>query len=209
MIEQYKQEAEKYTNQYLDLPWENKDFYAEFLAQTFHFVKFSTRIIAYAIARLPEDNQQVYKRLLETLKEESFHDIMCVNDMKHLGFDINNYEMKSETKALFGPQFFNIDHHGVAAYFGYALGLEMLAAFCGEPIYYKLEKHYEPKALSFLKLHVFEDKQHIVDALKAVELLPAEDRDVCWTIYNETLELYNNFVSTIAKSQYNKHLVAA
>lgn len=53
-----------------EMPWENEEFYAQFLAQTHYYTFYSTRMLAMAAAHTTKEQGGYYQRCLEHIREE-------------------------------------------------------------------------------------------------------------------------------------------
>ena len=83
-------------------PWDSKEAYADWLAQTYYFVCHSTRLLALAASRFQVDEDAYHLRFLEHLKEEKSHEKLCLTDLKTLGVsieDISKFVAEQRTNA--------------------------------------------------------------------------------------------------------------
>ena len=145
----------------VEMDWKDPEFYAEWLAQTYFFVCHSTRIIASAGVRFPIEKNALHNRFLQHASEEKNHEIIAIKDLKHLGRDINEFAPLPATQAFYQTQYYWIDQVDPASVYGYFLVLECLAIHCGPVLMEKLRPHHPEKSLTFLRIHVEEDEDHI------------------------------------------------
>lgn len=152
---------------YESMPWDNKDFYANYLAQTFYYVKHSTRILALSAGRLNyEDHQKIHLRFLKHLGEEANHEKLAINDLKFLGHTVDDFKELSSTRFFYEPQYYKIEHLHPLSLMGYILFLEVLAQNVCPPLSAKISNLYGKKSATFLLVHGEEDPSHVEEAKK-------------------------------------------
>lgn len=157
---------------YENMPWDNKTFYANYMAQTFYYVRHSTRILALSAGRLDyENHQHVHLRFLKHLGEEANHEKLATNDLKFLGYNITDFKELNSTRFFYEPQYYKIEHQHPMALMGYILFLEVLALNVCPPLSRKLHDIYGKKAATFLFVHGEEDPHHVSEAKKLLESL--------------------------------------
>ena len=166
-------------------PWESKEFYRLFVSQIYHFVRYSTRMLAAAAAST--ENAAYYKRLIEHLREESGHEKLALADLKRAGGEIEAYPELGMTRALWEPQFYKVQKNP-GALLGYILALEMIAVNGYPPLMEKLTKLYGREAVNFIRVHAEEDPDHVDKAIAQIESLPDAER----------MEVKKNFEQTCA-----------
>ncbi|MBC7539632.1 MAG: iron-containing redox enzyme family protein [Bacteriovorax sp.] len=159
-------------NSYESMPWDNKEFYANYLAQTFYYVRHSTRLLALSAGRLDYENQQnLHLRFLKHLGEEANHERLAINDLKNLGYTPKDYPELNSTRFFYEGQYYKIEHKDPLALMGYILYLEVLAQNICPPLAKKLTGLYGKKAVSFLLVHGEEDPHHVEEAQKLLASL--------------------------------------
>lgn len=170
-----KKEAEQYIRalsaKAQQFPWENKEAYANWVSQTYHYVCHSTRLLALAASRF--DDAKLHGRFLEHLREEKGHEKLATNDLKHLGMPVG--ECFPETHAFYMTQYYYLEHMPPTAFFGWILCLEGVAATVGTEIYNRVKAAHGEKAAAFWKVHSGEDIEHLEKAFAMLELVPAAD----------------------------------
>lgn len=160
-------------NSYESLPWDNKEFYANYLAQTFYYVRHSTRLLATSAGRLTYEGQQdLHLRFLKHLSEEANHERLATNDLKALGYKIEDFKELNTTRFFYEGQYYKIEHKDPLALMGYILYLEVLAQNICPPLAKKLTALYGKKAATFLLVHGEEDPHHVEEAQKLLASLP-------------------------------------
>jgi hypothetical protein len=183
----------------VDFPWEDRQAYGNWLAQTHYFVRHTTSFLGLTASRFGHWQRELQYRQLRHLREESDHDLLLLNDLKTLRFKLQDFEELPETAALYQMQYYFIEHENPASHFGYAYCLEGLAAKKIETFYERVESAFSPEACSFLRVHMTEDKEHFdhgLDVLK--ELTPAE-ADSFRRNLQQTSALYIHMLEHIKK----------
>lgn len=203
----FEQKLEEFRETILKMPWESRSFYENYLAQTYHFVKFNTRIICKAMVQTKPEDLATYKRYLEHINEEINHEFLAVKDLRKLGNQIENFPMKAESKALIGTQHFNIDTYGHSALMGYALALEMIAFYFGPNIYERVSNQFGADACHFIRVHALEDEEHIESAFQLISQFDDQELKIIGEIFEESLQLYANFLSSCISRSLSQPLL--
>lgn len=159
---------------YENMPWDNKNFYANYIAQTFYYVRHSTRMLALSAGRLDYENQQhIHLRFLKHLSEEANHEKLALNDLLFLGYKISDFKELNSTRIFYETQYYKIEHQHPIALMGYILFLEALALNVCPPLSRKLHEIYGKNSATFLFVHGEEDPHHVSEAQKLLETLDA------------------------------------
>lgn len=159
-------------NSYESMPWDNREFYANYLAQTFYYVRHSTRLLATSAGRLDYEGQQaLHLRFLKHLGEEANHERLALNDLKALGYSVDEFKELNSTRFFYETQYYKIEHIDPLALMGYILYLEVLAQNICPPLAKKLTHLYGKKAATFLLVHGEEDPHHVEEAQKLLSSL--------------------------------------
>lgn len=162
---------DKVGNEFEKFPWENKYAYANWLAQTYYFVRHTTCFLALSAARWGIKNREQQYQALQHLKDESSHDLLLLNDLEAIKSSIANHNEWPETQAFYQIQYYWIEHETPAAHLGYAYLLEGLASKKAQIAYNQIIKAHGNNAASFLKVHAEEDAQHLEKGLKNLDKL--------------------------------------
>jgi len=159
-------------------PWEDRRAYADWTAQTYYYVRHSTRLLAAAAARFAYDERgnALHHRFASHMAEEKKHELLCVHDLKQLGTSLDGLAEHHSTRAFYEPQYYKIEHCAPIALFGYILPLEAIGPACGQRIIDRVVAAHGEKSASFLKLHSAEDVEHLDKALALLEVLPPAER---------------------------------
>lgn len=169
----------------------NKDFYANWLAQTYYFVRHSTSLLGFALPFLKDPKlRQVFEH---HLGEESRHDLLALKDLEQLGGSIEAYAESACTQAFYQSQYYKIQFEGASSLLGYILFLEGLAVSLGKDVYDDVQKIF-PKATLFLKVHAEEDVSHVARAVALVKALPAVDQEFIAQNLLYSQELYQRLL---------------
>jgi hypothetical protein len=79
-------------------PWQEKRAYAQFLAQTFYYVRHSTMLLALAAGMIAPGDRKVFDRYIKHIGEERNHDILARRELEGLGFDLDQMPELPSTK---------------------------------------------------------------------------------------------------------------
>jgi hypothetical protein len=158
-------------------PWENRRAYGDWLAQTFYYVRHSTRLLAAAAARFPNDERgdALHRRFAAHMAEEKKHERLCVHDLAAIGFALDSFPERSATRMFYEPQYFKIEHQAPTALFGYILPLEALGPAHGARLIARVTSAHGETCTAFLRLHAAEDVAHVEKAFALVHSLPDQD----------------------------------
>jgi len=181
-------------------PWNNKTAYAEFLAQTFYYVRHSTRLLALAGGMMPLENRRAFDRYIKHIAEERNHELLARRDLEQLGFELDAMPELPVTRLLWEPQYYKIMHKSPMALLGYILPLEALAANEGGQIVKSLEETYGATCLNFLRLHGEEDIKHVKDAIALVDTLHAHDQMLVRENIAQTVMAYTQWLQHMANN---------
>lgn len=183
------------------LPWDNKEYYSNWLAQTYYYVSHSTRIMHIAAG---STNSEVYhRRLLDHIQEEVGHENLALNDLKSLGKKISEYKELASTKAFYELQYLR-SFKNAYSFLGYAMALELLAAYSLPLIKEKLINTFGSNAINFIKVHSEEDLYHIESGFKQIEGLPNNVLESVLENFQLSLELYLNVLTEIHQVTFSR-----
>lgn len=174
LLPNYKSSVSSMTDAIRTFPWENKNAYAEFLAQTYYYICHSTRLLAASAARFSQSDQTMHKRFLKHTDEENSHELLALRDLQRLGFKLQDFPELPQTKTLYEIQYFKIEHCDPAALMGYILALETLAGNDFPWLKEKTIALYGKDCAKFIQVHADEDPDHIDKALGVIENLASE-----------------------------------
>lgn len=171
------QEMKKTEKLILGYDWENPIAYALFLAQTYHMVSHSTRLVAMAGAYVPIGQEKLHARFVDHSKEERGHQAVCISDINELGFKLEDFPVLHQSYSMYQIQYYWIQFRCAASFFGYTLSLECLAEKFGPEVARRVLGAHGKKASKFLLLHSEDDQDHTQEAYKHMKnLSPVEEK---------------------------------
>jgi hypothetical protein len=184
-------------NAALEFPWHDKEAYGNWVAQTFYFVRHSTRLFALAASRCPVTDNRFHMRYLEHLNEEKGHEGLATADLSKIGLKVDHFDELPSTSALYQTQYYFIDHVSPYAFFGYFLALEGLAVLVGGEALKQVSAHHGPKSALFLKVHSEEDQKHLADVLEWIEKMPPAEHAAIMRNFKQSAEYYKTMLVEI------------
>ena len=184
-------EMDRLTEEMIRLPWENKRFYASFLAQTYYFVRHSTRLLALASAYATDDS--LHRRFAAHIAEEKGHDRLALNDLTRLNVPLE--EELAQTRNLYETQYYKIERENSSALMGYILALEGVASLICPKIMGRITQAHGADCAKFLKLHVEEDPDHVDKAFAEIEALGSDQLKM---VTKNLIQSCNNYSSMLA-----------
>lgn len=155
-------------------PWHDKIAYGDWLAQTYWYVRHSTRLLATASGRMPLDavGDAMHLRYAKHIGEEQKHEKLCLHDLNALGLALEALPQRMSTKMFWEPQYYKVEHEHPSVLMGYILALEALACVKGPWILAQVTAAHGEKAGHFIKVHAEEDISHVEKAYKSIDPLP-------------------------------------
>ncbi|MCE3010072.1 MAG: iron-containing redox enzyme family protein [Proteobacteria bacterium] len=151
------------------MPWENRDFYTQWLAQQFFLVSHTPRLLcAYAI-RVPLGSRAEFDHILHHLREETGHDSWILKDLQNLGTTPHNFRPHAAGAALIKSQYYQVQHENPLTLCGYSQFLEHLSVVVAGEIASRVERAFGPQTAVFLKGHAAVDVEHSEDGWKMLE----------------------------------------
>lgn len=181
-------------------PWEDRDRYAQWLAQTYYYVRHSTRLLAAAAARFPfdEGGNALHSRFANHMAEEKSHERLAEHDLKQLGLALASFPELPATRQLYEPQYYKIEHQSPLALFGYILPLEAIGPALGSSIIARVSAAHGSKCCTFLNVHSEEDVDHVEKAFAMVAGLSAPHTGYVHDNIEQTVFAYVTMLSSIA-----------
>lgn len=180
-------------------PFETVDAYADWLAQTFYYVRHSTRLLATAAGRfaIDEKGDALHHRFAAHMGEEKKHEKLLVHDLEAIGRSLATLPEHASTRMFYEPQYYKIEHEGPAALFGYILPLEAIAVKTGPREHKRVVAAYGASAASFVRLHAHEDPDHLEKAFAAIARLDERERDLVAENLEQTTFAYATMLADI------------
>ena len=203
-------ELEKSMEQIQKYNWENREFYADYMAQTFYYVRHSTRLLAVCASRLSyEKEQEIHLRFIKHLAEESNHEKLALNDLKNLGFSINDFPELSATRLFYEPQYYKIEREKPLALMGYILFLEALAQQVCPLLTKKINEYHGKRTATFFHVHGEEDPEHVSEALKMIKTLDTPNLQAIEANLVQSAYAYSQMVNELSMKWKNSYLKKA
>lgn len=181
--------------------FQDKDVYAEWLAQTYFFVRHSTSLLGYALPHL--NNEELRHHFEHHLGEEERHDLLLLKDLEKMGRKITDYQETYYTQAFYQSQYYRISFEGGTSLLGYILFLEGLAAHWAKDSYEGIKDVHKGSVL-FLKVHAEEDPQHLQDAMKTIISLSDKEQEFIKNNLLFTETIYHRMIQEMVAKRLNK-----
>lgn len=181
--------------QFLNSDWEDTSFYSEYLAQSFHYICHSTKLLALAIAHSNENQKAFYRRSVKHISEEDGHQYLAETDLKRLGMKLSSFKENDATKLLWEPQYYKISQINTSI-LGYILGLECIAVKTFDEIYARVKTAHGDKASSFIRVHAEEDPGHVEQAIAELSRLNESERVVVNQNYQQTILAFGQMIQS-------------
>lgn len=186
----------RYQDQYPTSLFRDKDFYCEWLAQTYYFVRHSTALLGYSMPHLKNDGLRHHFE--HHLGEEQRHDLIALKDLEKMGRQISDYEESVMTQAFYQSQYYRISFEGGTSLLGYILFLEGLAVVWGKCVYEDIKDIHKGAAL-FLKVHAEEDPHHLESAIETILKLSTSEQEVILRNLRYSHQIYETIILSIIK----------
>ncbi|MBC7464450.1 MAG: iron-containing redox enzyme family protein [Bdellovibrio sp.] len=187
----------KLVEEFRNQPWTNKHFYASWLAQSYYYTSYSTRMLASAAGwSSPLNDRAFYRRSLTHINEEQGHELIALNDLKVLGLSTDDFPEAGITRALWEPQFYKI-LKDPASLLGYILALETLAVRTFKEFHGELLRTYSSDAVNFVKVHADDDPDHVEAALSQIEKCNEAEKKNIEKNFNQTIQVYGLMLKEI------------
>lgn len=181
-------------------PWHEREAYGNYLAQTYYYVRHSTRLLAFAAGLMKESDGPFHRRFLEHGAEEKGHELLLLNDLAALGYKIDDFEELPETRMFWEPQYTKILQKDPLALMGYVFALEAVAADQCPKMFAKLSNHHPEASLSFVRVHGEDDPEHVVKAQGLIASLPPERRAIVSENFVQSVRAFGYLVAGLERS---------
>lgn len=183
-------------------PWHERRAYGDWLAQTYYYVRHSTRLLASAAARFAQDErgQALHQRFGKHIGEEDRHELLALHDLEALNLRIDQFEERDATRMFYEPQYYKVEHQDPLALFGYILLLEAAAASSGNWILARTDPLYGRAAGTFLRVHAEDDVQHLERAFAALEGISSEQERIVTLNLRQSASAYLGILDVLSRS---------
>lgn len=199
MYKNYDLHKSRIIEMLINLPFENKEFYADYLAQTYYYVNHSERLLALAASRMENSDRQMQRRFFAHLGEENAHDLMVKKDLENLGYKIEQFPERVQTKMFWETQYYKVEHVDPSALMGYILFLEDVATHVCTPMFNKITPIHGRTCATFLRVHGEEDPGHVADAFKVIDSLSAERKAIVIKNLEQSSVAYMEMITSLLK----------
>ncbi len=179
-------------------PWESREAYASWMAQSLEYVTYTTRILAQTGASFPLHQTGLASRFIQHATEEKGHEKLLHNDAKALGYELSKLPLLPEAEAFHKSVYYWIYQGRPAVVMGWALFLEGYAVKNGASIYERAAKAHGPKPTSFLRVHTQEDPDHVEKAFGVLDGFSNEELDDVAHGLELYAKLYANIYTAIS-----------
>lgn len=186
-------------------PWDDKEFYSDFLAQLYFYVQHTTRLIAFRAARTSVNHRESHYEILQHLKEEFHHDKLLVNDLRALNKKISDFTEYPETSLIYQSQYYFIQNFPESSHLGFSLLIEGFAATAGPKIVKILRQYYPSKACTFLHTHATVDQDHYHVGIEAMAKVPKEELVYINKNILQSFFLYSSMIKKILAESKKNH----
>lgn len=180
---------------FAQFPWDVRPAYADWLSQTYHFVRHSTRLLALAAAVAKLDQQDSHERMVCHIRNEFGHEKLALNDLSNIGESVS--PERSQTRSFYETPRTTIMRYGPVGLIGYMHFLESLAVQCGPILIHQLSSLYDSNSCRFLKVHAAEDIEHVKTTEDELLNLSATDIEVVQVSIQVAGQQYNEILKEI------------
>jgi hypothetical protein len=178
-------------------PWGDARAYANWLAQTYFYTRHASRVSAHATLRTPVTRHDLHDHFVRTINEEKDHPPMVLDDLRELGFRIEQFSEHALTSAFYQTLHYQIDTVGPFALIGYFFVIEGYAATDGKQMLTTLRESHGGKGLTFLEEHVLADAVHFPKAQAFVASLADDELRVVAQCGTQASSIYRHMVRAI------------
>lgn len=186
----------------LSFPWEDKEAYCRWSAQTFYMVQHTTRFLCLTGSKFSLENQKLHQFCLNHLKEETNHELLAKRDLETLGYSLDRLPPSPETEFMIQSQYYWINQTPFA-HFGFFWVLEQLSVTCGKQMIERVRKAHGPKCTTFLDLHANEDIEHVKTIFEKVNSFPESELPALINNIRQTGFAYSQMLKTIKNQDYS------
>lgn len=185
-----------------ELPWENEQFYSNWLAQTYFMVSHTPRFICLAAARFGTAEDGFHRKMVNHFNDEDKHEYILIKDLKNLGYSIEDFEIFPETSLVVEQLYHQIDRVDPISIFGRIIFLEMLTAKLSSKFKDKFNSQYNNHTGEFLKIHFEEDIEHVQKAFSVLIDLDVKKKKIIGDEFYMTGMLYKSFLEKILSDSF-------
>ncbi len=206
----FAQCTDELVDNYVNAGLLDHETYKSWLAQTYFQTKNHDKALLHIAECAPVGTEEK-KRWFAHSREEKGHYKLAQRDLNFLGGDISNYCETVENKTIYQRQWFFASEINTNICFGWILALEGCASGIAKrhDFIRAMYAAHGPGAMSFLKLHIEEDDDHLDSAFKIVDSLPIKIQEEVIVNMLDSCKLYSSMLKSLKDSVINKELIAA
>jgi len=196
----YQKEKSEMIECLKQFPWDSKRAVGDYLAQTYYYVRHSEKFLALAAGLMDDGDRKYQKRFLQHLSEENAHDLMVKKDLENLGYFLEDFPERAETRMFWETQYFKIEHEDPMILMGYILLLEDVASEVCSFLAEKICQHHSKKASTFLRVHGEEDPHHVTEALGVIDSLSEVRQKLVYANLLQSQKAYQRMIQAIREN---------
>jgi len=197
IFDDFKKEYESFDPVWTNFDWANKEKYAMFITQVYHFVCQSSRLMSAVASKLPAKHERIHAVLLQHANEEKGHQFLAVSDLKAMGYTTESFPQLNSTRCFWETQYYKANYENPLSFYGYALALEGAAVMRLKEIYEKCSEAHGDKASRFFMVHMEDDIGHIEMTVRELDKLDEVEKDCIRQNLNQSIYSFTNMLNEI------------
>ena len=198
LMKEFDVQVNEVSKAFTNYPWLDRRAYVSWLAQTYFYIRYTTRLVSLCAAKCRIEDQAFFEKTIWHLKEEVGHENIAIADLRNLGYAPDDIAELPSTRAIYHSQVFFVEHYGPYAQLGYSMLLEGMAGKAGPGVTKILTKTYGEKASKLLRVHAEEDPGHVEAGLVFLKDLDSTARYAITKNLTEGTAVYCNMLSSAA-----------
>lgn len=198
LIQAFEDHIAPLSKAFQEFPWDDRDAYALWLAQSYYLVRHTTTFLCLVAAKLGPKHPTLHRDVLKHLREEVGHEELALKDGKAIGVDVRELPELPETALIWQSQYFWIEQGGPFAHAGYSLMLEGLAVRACKPVMKELERNYGREGSTFVRVHAMEDEGHFEEGMNRMLAAPAGEAELTLKNLAQSRALYEAMLRNTA-----------
>ncbi len=183
------------------LPWENRSFYTQWLAQQYFLVRHTPKLLCAFALQLPIHQSDELNEILYHLKEETGHDRWLIKDLQKFDKSPEHFQPSPMANALIMSQYYYIQHTDPMALCGYSQFLEYTSAVVAGELADRVEREFGPGTAVFLRGHSHVDVEHAEDGWKLLSRATDKQKTLIFENLEMTDSLYSQLLSEISSGK--------
>lgn len=192
--------TQRIADEFADFPWENPTAYADWLAQSYYYVRYVPTALVRAVERCGPGSA-VHPAFVAGASEERGHDQLLLADLRHLGRHLDEFPESSEAAAYHQSLFADIENEGAVSLLGYAIPLEGVAALKMADHLRRLRALYSDVGTHFLRVHCELDTEHLEHGLALLTTLSRAESEIVRQSIHTSTQLYVELLAQL-KARY-------